>query len=215
MEENKKIDKPIKFIKRRFQNFLHLNNIRDCHLEVINKKAFFQNSFNFKNKILIEEEIEYFSINFYEKSKYNLKIDVYSEQDENNKNLYIKVSVFSDDHFKLEYLDELEQRILNDKSFENLKINQITNTINSGYVFFLTAEKTIDIQKQIFLIKINSLLSENINYQKDLDFLYEHFKDKINNLSKEDFIRIKEIVVFRIGELTKESKELIELNYIK
>lgn len=215
MEENKKIEKPIKFIKKRFDGFLRLNNVRDCHLEVRNKQRFFQNSFNLKKNISLDEDIEYFSLHFYDKNEYNLIIDVYSEQDESDQNLYIRVSVVSDNHLKLDYLDELEKRILDDKSFENLKINQITHTNSSGYVFFLTAKKTIDIQKQIFLIKINALLSENINYQKDLDFLYQHFRDKINNLSKKELERTKEITILRMGELTKESKELIELNYIK
>jgi hypothetical protein len=215
MEENKKIEKPIKFIKKRFNGFLRLNNVRDCHLEVRSKQRFFQNSFNLKKNIFLDEDIEYFSLHFYDKNEYNLIIDVYSEQDESDQNLYIRVSVMSDNHLKLDYLDELEKRILDDKSFENLTINQITHTNSSGYVFFLTAKKTIDIQKQIFLIKTNTFLSENINYQKDLDFLYQHFRDKINNSSKEELERLKEIITLRMGELTKESKELIELNYIK
>jgi len=159
--------------------------------------------------------MEYFSLHFYDKKEYNLIIDVYSEQDESEQNLYIRVSVTSESRFKLDYLDDLEKRILDDKSFEDLKINQITHTNSSRYVFFLTAKKTIDVQKQIFLIKMNALLSENINYQEDLDFLYEHFRDKINSLSKEELERIKEVIILRMGELTKESKELIELNYIK
>jgi hypothetical protein len=215
MEENKKIEKPIKFIKKRFKGFLHLNNIRDCHLEVINKPRFFQNSFNLKKNLFFDENIEYFSICFYDKNEYNLIVDVYSEPDESDQNLYIKLSVISENHLKLDYLDELEKRILDDKLFEDLRINQIAHTNSSGYIFFLTAKKTIDIQKQIFLIKINALLSENISYQKDLDFLYEHFRDKINNLSKEELGRVKELITLRMGELTEESKELIELNYIK
>lgn len=215
MEENKKIEKPIKFIKKRFKGFLDLNNVRDCHLEVRNKQRFFQDSFSLKKNISLDENIEYFSLYFHDKNEYNLIIDIYSEQDESEQNLYIRISVMSDNQLKLDYLDGLEKRILADKSFENLKINQITHANNSKYVFFLTAKKTIDIQKQIFLIKINALLSDNINYKKDLDFLYEHFRDKINNLSKEESERIKEIVTLTMGELTKESKELIELNYIK
>lgn len=215
MEENKKIEKPIKFIKKRFKGFLRLNNIRDCHLEVRNKQRFFQNSFNLKKNISFNENIEYFSIYFYDKREYNLIVDVYSEPDKSDQNLYIKLSVISENHLGLDYLDELEKRILDDKSFEDLRINQIAHTNSSGYIFFLTAKKTIDIQKQIFLTKINSLLSNSISYQKDLDFLYEHFKDKINNPSNEELERIKEIITLRMGELTKESKELIELNYIK
>ena len=215
MEENKKIEKPIKFIKKRFKGFLRLNNIRDCHLEVRNKQRFFQDSFNLKKNISLDEDMEYFSLHFYVKKEYNLIIDVYSEQDESEQNLYIRVSVTSESRFKLDYLDDLEKRILDDKSFEDLKINQITHTNSSRYVFFLTAKKTIDVQKQIFLIKMNALLSENINYLEDLDFLYEHFRDKINSLSKEELERIKEVIILRMGELTKESKELIELNYIK
>ncbi len=215
MEENKRIEKPIKFIKKRFKGFLRLNDIRDCHLEVRNKQRFFQDSFNLKKNISLDEDMEYFSLHFYDKNEYNLIIDVYSEQDESDQNLYIRVSVASDNHLKLDYLDELEKRIIDEKLFENLKINQITHTNSSGYVFFLTTKKTIDVQKQIFLTKINALLSDNINYQNDLDFLYEHFRDKINNLSKEELKRIKEVIILRMGELTKESKDLIELNYTK
>ncbi len=132
--------------------------------------------------------------------------------------LYVKKNWVKKELFLLKEYHYYKNKIKKNNSFE--KITLLNKKISSSEIRFLYSFETTNNFDLYFLSFVSSMLRDlhiqrkaKIANESDFKFLYSIIGKNYDNLTYNQLKDLIQLMDIRLGSLTKESKELIELNH--
>lgn len=203
--------KHLKIIRKNMDGFLGFHNWKDIQIIKSINKDFFNHAININEEIK-KKKIEGVIKLKKEESFFDVEVSLKSDC---NDILYIKVDFIFDEIIDQSLIKKINLNIKKDKTFDFLKINQITCVNKKRYVYFLISKKTFDTEYISFSYKLNEKLDCKITDEESMCYLFYKYNSLFFNLTENGKSLFLSLLLLKDGVLTEQSKELIELNYSK
>lgn len=229
------MQKPLGVIKKRIKNFLNIkeyihvgfNKTTYNDLSDIIKKENLSDKYSF-----VFDTIPYFNAKSQLEShlgyqKHKVTICIFQLEKENY--LLVNIEPFEDDIFRVNYPLKKEELIYKEHSYYKklieetnpfAKMSLIEEKLDEDYLEFfysIQSKELVDVFFLNFIYQIQKTLNiagkEKITNERDYRFLFSIIGSDYNQKTYEEIKELIELIDIRLGSLTKESKELIELNY--
>lgn len=204
--------KPLKELKNTFNGLLSINKKSAVVLSKDTLGNYLKLAFGYSNK---EKDKEIDVVKITSKNDDFMTVLKISKNKEFSNKISISILIEGDSELKQDLLLKIENDIKTYFKNKDLEVNQIFKLSKNKCVFFILINDTIKLNERIFSFKISQINRELKLEDKEIIYIYKEYSDVYDKISQIEKLNFVNCITARLGMITEESKELLELNYKK
>ena len=204
--------KPLKELKNNFNGLLSMNKKSTVVLSKDTLGNYLRFAFGYSNK---EKDKDIDVVKITSKNDDFMTVLKISKNKEFSNKISISILIEGNSELKQDLLLKIENDIKIYFKNKGLEINQIFKLSKNKCVFFILINDTIRLNERIFSFKFFQTNKNLKLKEEEVSYIYKRYSDVYNKITKIEKLNFVNCITARLGVITEDSKELLELNYKK